>query len=368
MQILDAVLGLSVTPTTVGWVLAEGHSADGTILDHRELKLRAGPGVRAMGTANQVTEEVLRINAAAAASDHRLRVIGVTWNDDGSAQAALLLESLTDAGFDNVVPIRLLEAVETLAQAIAPVIGYEQTAVCILEHEWATVVMVDTHDGQTRTAVKNVRGGLDGLTSWLTGMFDRNAWRPAGVVVVGADDDIDAFSGQLEKALPVPVFGQSMAQVTIARGAALAAAQSTEFTDEQLVSDISDPSERKAAPSRSRRLSYTGAATALAAGAVTFVASLSLAVGLQLAPDRHSGTSGSVVHTPTPQVAEAGTPAVPPPAEAEPQASRPQRLISDLPATQPGGGDPNGQAPSPRRVLEHIPGAYDTPTQRPTHP
>src|SRR6185312_6946269 len=132
----------AVTPTSVGWVLAEGHGADGTILDHRELKLRGARGVRAVGTAEQVTNEVLRVNAAANASNHRLRVIGVTWNDDASAQAALLIESLTDAGFDNVVPIRMLEAVETLAQAIAPVVGYEQTAVCILEPDWATVVMV----------------------------------------------------------------------------------------------------------------------------------------------------------------------------------------------------------------------------------
>jgi len=58
---------------------------------------------------------------------------------------------------------------------------------------------------------------------------------PAGVVVVGSDTDITGLSWQLEKALPVPVFAQTMAQVTVARGAALAAAQSTEFTDEHLV-------------------------------------------------------------------------------------------------------------------------------------
>ncbi|MCF2135490.1 hypothetical protein KQH55_15610, partial [Mycetohabitans sp. B3] len=131
-------------------------------------------------------------------------------------------EALTDAGFDNVVPVRLVDAVETLAEAIAPVIGYDQTAVCILEHDWATVVMVDTQDGKTQTAVKHVRGGFDGLNSWLTGMFDRGAWRPAAVVVVGSDTDVEEFSWQLEKALPVPVFAQTMAQVTIARGAALA--------------------------------------------------------------------------------------------------------------------------------------------------
>ncbi len=175
------------------------------------------------------------MDARASASEHRLRVIRVTWNDAAAAQAVLLLEALTDAGFDNVVPVRLLDAVETLALAIAPVVGYDQTAVCLLEHEHATVVMVDKNDDETRTVVKHVSGGFDGLRSWLTKMFDRSGWRPQAVVVVGADSDIDGFSWQIEKALPVPVFAQKMAQVTVARGAALAAARSAEFTDEQLI-------------------------------------------------------------------------------------------------------------------------------------
>jgi hypothetical protein len=360
---LDAVLGLSLTPTTVGWVLAEGHGADGTIANHRELALRAGRGVRAVSTAEQVADEVLRVDALAAASDHHLRVIGVTWNDEASAQAALLLEALTDAGFDNVVPVRLLEAVETLARAIAPVIGYQQTAVCILEHEWATVVMVDTRDDETQTAIKHVRGGFDGLTCWLTGMFERNGWRPGGVVVVGADSDINGFSWQLEKALPVPVFAQTMAQVTVARGAALAAARSTEFTDEQLVADTSEPA---AAPARPRQLSYAGAVTALAAGAVGFVASVSLAVGIQLAPDAQQARK-HVVHAPTPQIAEAVAPAVAPPRETE-QAVPQSKAPAGEPVVQPGAPDeqqgapaepqpdPNGRQPYLTRVLEHIPG------------
>jgi len=366
-----------VTPTTVGWVLAEGHGADGAILDHQELALRAGRGVRAVSTAEQVADEVLRVDALAAASDHRVRVIGVTWNDEASAQAALLLEALTDAGFDNVVPVRLLEAVETLARAIAPVIGYEQTAVCILEHEWATVVMVDTHDGETQTAVKHVRDGFDGLTCWLTGMFERNGWRPGGVVVVGAHSDIDGLSWQLEKALPVPVFAQTMAQVTVARGAALAAARSTEFTDEQLVAHPSKPA---AAPARPRQLSYAGAVTALAAGAITFVSSLSLAVGIQLAPDSEPTTPKHVVHTPTPQIAEAVAPAVAPPPEAEPPAPQ-SKAPAGEPVTEPGAPeeqqgapaeqqpDPNSRQPYLTRVLEHIPGdAGDSAPHGPAQP
>ena len=361
---MDTVLGLSVTPTTVGWVLAEGHGADGTILDHRELTLFPGHGVRALSTAEQVADEVLRVNALAAASDHHLRVVGLTWSDEASALAALLVEALTDAGFNNVVPVRLLEAVETLARAIAPVIGYEQTAVCILEHEWATVVMVDTHDGETQTAVKHVRGGFDGLSGWLRGMFERrNGWQPGGVVVVGADSEINGFSWQLEKALPVPVFAQTMAQVTVARGAALAAARSTEFTDEELVARTSQPA---AVPAPPRKLSYAGPLTALAAGAITFVSSLSFAVGIQLAPASQSAPAKHAVPAPAPQVAEAVTPAISPTAEVAPPVPKPKtpagepaqdvgvsREPEGVPAEQP---DPNARQPYLTRVLDHIPG------------
>jgi hypothetical protein len=360
---LDTVLGLSLTPTTVGWVLAEGHGADGTILDHRELTLFPGHGVHALSTAEQVADEVLRVNALAAASDHHLRVVGLTWSDEASAQAALLVEALTDAGFNNVVPVRLLEAVETLARAIAPVIGYEQTAVCILEHEWATVVMVDTHDGETQTAVKHVRGGFDGLSGWLRGMFERNGWQPGGVVVVGADSEINGFSWQLEKALPVPVFAQTMAQVTVARGAALAAARSTEFTDEELVARTTEPAAMPAPP---RKLSYAGPLTALAAGAITFVSSLSVAVGIQLAPASAPAPAKHGVPAPTPQVAEAVAPAVAPPAEVAPPTPKSTTPVGEpvqdvgvsgepegTPAEQP---DPNARQPYLTRVLDHIPG------------
>ncbi|OBG18759.1 hypothetical protein [Mycobacterium sp. 852002-51057_SCH5723018] len=371
---MDTVLGLSLTPTTVGWVLAEGHDADGTILDHQEMGVRAGRGVPAVSTAGQVTDEVLRVDALAAASDHHLRLVGLTWSDDAAAQAALVVEALTDAGFDNVVPVRLLDAVETLAEAIAPVIGYQQTAVCVLEHESATVVMVDTREGETQTATKQVRGGLDGLSCWLRGMFDRDGWRPGGVVVVGPDSEINGFSWQLEKALPVPVFAQTMAQVTIARGAALAAASSTEFTDDQLVAHVSEPA---AAPASSppRKLSYAGAA--VAAGAITFVSSLALAVGIQLGPASAPSPAKHVVHAPAPQVAEAVAPAVAPPPEATPPA-RPSKAPTSEPAPdaataadQDGAGgeqqsDPNARQPYLTRVLEHIPGDAGDSAHSPT--
>lgn len=334
-----------MTSTAVGWVLAEGHDADGTIADHREMPLRAGGGVPAVSTADQVTKEVLRVESMAAENDQRVRIIGVTWTDDATAQTALLMEALTNAGFDNIVPVRLLDAVETLARAIATVIGFEQAAVCIVEKTFATVVMVHMRNGATQTAVKHVSGGFEGLTSWLTGMFERDGWRPGGVVVAGADGDIDDFSRELEKALPVPVFAQNMVQVTVARGAALTAARSTDFTDERLA--VAEP--EPAAPPRPRPSSYAGAVAALAVGAVTFVASLSLAVGIEIAPKSEAAPAKHVAHSPAPRVAQAGVPAAPEPVApaAEP---RSPRAPEDRPPA------PDARQPYLARVLEHIPG------------
>ena len=232
-----------------------------------------------------------------------------------------MLEALTDAGFDNVVPIRFLEAVETLAQAIAPVIGYEQTAVCILDHDWATVVMVDTHGGETQDGDEARARRLRRAVSLADRHVRRNGWQPGGVVVVGADGDIDGLSWQLEKTLPVPVFVQSMAQVTIARGAALSAARSTEFTDEQLVEHLSEP---VPAPAQKRQLSYAGALTALAAGASPSSARCHLRWGSTLAPASTSAAPKHATHSPPPQIAEAVTAVAPLPAAPQTNPPGPQ--------------------------------------------
>lgn len=212
-----------------------------------------------------------------------------------------------------------------------------------------------------------MRGGFDGLTRWLTGMFERDGWQPGGIVVVGAHSDIDGLSWQLEKALPVPVFVQSMAQVTIARGAALSAARSTEFTDEQLVARRSEPV--TPAPVRHRRLSYAGAMTALTAGAISFVGSVSLAVGIHVGPASATASAKHATHPPAPQVAEAVKAVTPLPAV--PQTKPPTKPPSGpaptpagesaAPDEQPGIGDDRqmesgNRQPYLTRVLEHIPG------------
>jgi hypothetical protein len=314
---LDTVVGLSLTSTSVGWVLVEGRDADGPILDHDDFDVDPATGLQAVYTSEQASAAVLDAQAAAAGFDQRLHVVGVTWSDESVAEAALLVESLTDAGFDNIVPVRLHDACDMLARAIAPVVGYDQAAVCVLDGDATIVVMVDAEDGEPQTAIKQLSGGPGHLVHWLTALFDRSSWQPGGIVIVGAQDDVDALSPRLT-ALPVPVIKQVGAELALARGAALVSAQSTEFTDAEMLETVN--SWRRAHEGAGKR-SYAGAVTMLAAGAVTFVASLSLALGPHLVPHHapdpvrpvaHRAVSAPIVPAPAPVPAAVQTPAARP--------------------------------------------------------
>lgn len=306
---MDAVLGLSMTRTRVGWVLVEGQDADGATFDHDEFTVRRTRGVRAVETAEQATAAVLQSRAAMEAHGQRLHAVGVTWSDDAAAEAALLLEFLTDAGLDNVVPIQFLRAAEELTRGIGSVIGSQRTAVCLIDGDSAAVVMISASAEGAQTAVKQAVGD-DGLIRWLATTLDRASWQPDGVVVAGSRANLDAIPGRLENTLGIPVFVQAGAHVALARGAALSSAPSAEFTDTHRVET---PGERRVVRGRSRPLTYAGGVAMLVAGAVTFVVSLSLAVGLHLAPDNGPAEQAGNTSA-TPPIARAAVSSHPGPA------------------------------------------------------
>ena len=132
---MDAVLGLSVTPSAVGLVLVEGQDADGATVDREAFEVGFRGRTSALQTSHRAAAAVRRSEAIAATRGHRLHSIGVTWSDNANTEASLLLKALIDSGFDNVVPVRLPEATEALARGIAEVVGYGTTAVCVLEPE-----------------------------------------------------------------------------------------------------------------------------------------------------------------------------------------------------------------------------------------
>jgi len=284
---LDTVLGLALTSTAAGWVLVEGRDAEGAIVQHGDLTVRTGGGAHAARAAQQVAAAVLHARAQAARHPWRVRVIGLTWGDDAATEAALLLESLTAAGLDNVVPVHALQAAELLT----------------------------------------------------------------------------------------PEFTQSRSAVALAHGAARASVRHPGFTDPEFVESI-DSGVVASAPARAR--GYAGAMTMLAAGAILFVASLSLAVGYRLLPDRPSAPVEQAAHrwTSRPAVADVVTPASPPPAlaapppqpapepalPAEPVPVDPLRGVADEPPIDPPAAEPElppppdaaPPAPNPQPLLTRL--------------
>jgi hypothetical protein len=389
---VDAVLGLSVTPSAVGLVLVEGQDADGATMDGDAFEVgssRSRGRSSPLKTSEQAAAAVLRSEAIAATRGHRLHSIGVTWSDDANAEASLLLKSLSESGFDNVVPVRMPEATEALARGIADVIGYDTTAVCVIEPETVIVLIVHSRDRAVQTAMNHSIVTEEDLIRWLSGVFTRADWQPQALVVVGSGGD-DEIMPILQEALSVPVFAPAEAQLALARGAALASAQSNEsvFTDE-----ADDWHDRSKDSRRRVPLSQAGPLAVLVAGVLTFVTSLSVAVSLQLSPNREAPaaeprpaaktspeTPAAATHVPsvlappmaTPHVpvTEAPPPVEPPPVYSEPLVSIPQASVSDsaapsvdgVPAELPAAPPPPPVPPLPEQVVPPVPPA---PVERP---
>ena len=70
-----------------------------------------------------------------------------------------------------------LVAAEALACSIGRVIGYERTAVCVVEPDAVMLSLVDTFDGEVETLVSHALDSEDSLVDWVTAVFDRDDWR-----------------------------------------------------------------------------------------------------------------------------------------------------------------------------------------------
>ncbi|MET0473874.1 MAG: hypothetical protein ABW001_04465 [Mycobacterium sp.] len=313
-----------MTPTSVGLVLVEGQDADGATMDRNTFAVADGP----IQSSEQATAAVLRTEAMAATRGLRLHSIGVTWSEDADMQASLLMKSLTDSGFDNVVAIRMPEATEALARGIAEVLGYATTAVCVIEPDSVITLVVNTSDGAVQTAFNHSIDSDQALISWLSTVFTRADWAPEALVIVGSADGCGSIPNGLEDALSVPVFAPEEAKLALARGAALASAQSTDmplhlyedqFRDGHAVTDSGRHRVPGSAPQRRRSPSRAVPVAMLAAGLVTFVVSVSIAISLQLSPTREA-RPGPVpaANTERPVAVRPSPPAMPPPVVAVP--------------------------------------------------
>ncbi len=312
--ILNTVLGLAVTPSTIGWVTAAGSHRPGI---GEEVWVDGGDaGPDAVGLAAQASAVAARVGAMLAARGDRLRGVAVTWSDDAAVAAALLLESLADAGFDHVVPVRYGLAAASLAG------GLQAAAVCVVEPGLATLVLPARPGAPEPVVDSHAVTDFDQVADWLGDRLAAGGQRPETLMVAGSVRGMDRLGRRLESHLGMPVFVQGGAIQALARGAAQALAPHAELTSTPLGAPAAGLAVGALRRHRPRPLSYVAALLMLAVGTVTLVASLAAALSLQLGPDRSAPESpvpqrATVARVVVPAPAPAAIPALPPAAPAE---------------------------------------------------
>jgi hypothetical protein len=218
---VQTVLGLSMTATSVGWVLLDGQGLNAATLDHDAFDVQASTDGDASDTS-QHTAAARGAQAIATTSGHKVGSVRVTWTEDVEGAATTLLKSLADSGFDNVHAISLSKATEAWGIEIGRQNELTKSGLCILEPNAATVMIVATGAGSVRTAVTDTRETAEDLIDWLRTVFRTDGWMPERLYVLGALDDLDKVLEPIADALPIPVSDSADIQLALARGAALA--------------------------------------------------------------------------------------------------------------------------------------------------
>lgn len=354
---MDTVLGLAMTPTTVGWVMAEGpgHSfPDFPTVSGDEFGVTCGDaGLDAVSMASSASAVAARVRTVLAGRGDRLHGVGVTWSDEAAVGAALVLETLADAGFDNVVPVRFSRAAASLASGLGA--AAEKTAVCVIDPGLGTLVLFDGPDDEDPIVTGCPIGGTDDVIGWLAEAFGSGGWRPEVLMVAGSMRGMDRLGRRLESKLSLPVFVQPGAQQALARGAALALTPHADLTGSQ----AQLPTGSAGASGRSMSLSYAGALTMLTGGVVTLVASSAAVLSLQLGPSREVPDVRPPEHL---TVAHVAVPNAPPPAAPVAPPAEPPETPVEFGALWDGPGvvpepppAPNGGASLLDRFRDRIP-------------
>jgi len=252
---MDLVLGLSMTSQAVRWVLVEGATGEGATIDRGAFDLAA-----------EIDPDELLDVLLLTEAGNRIHAIGVTWTDDAEEAASAVLDALAAREYDNVIAVSELEAGDLLAVGIAAIAEYDDVAVCIVEPDAAVVAVVNSQ-GVDVDRIARPQDGTDvvELPSSVIAMLELGDWRPDAVFVVGSADDLDLLVSTLDGVTDSPVISAADANLALARGAALAAARA--------VNGLAP-----AGPHLPSRIG--GLTSVLAAAVVTFVVSLSVAVGI----------------------------------------------------------------------------------------
>jgi len=224
---VDIALGVSMTPTAVRMVLVEGEKADGVTVDKDTFDIATGEGVAT--AAEQVVAAVLGTRESATEGGHRLVSTGVTWTDH--AAAAGLRDALKAHNIHDAVLVSELHAAGALAQAVGRAVGYDRTALMLLDRDTATVAVVETASGaivKVQTESLHAQDAVAELQQMVAGLEGLDQ-PPQGLFVLGSGVDVAAVKSQLSLGTTLPVHAPEEAELALARGAALASAAAPRY-------------------------------------------------------------------------------------------------------------------------------------------
>lgn len=231
---MDFVLGVSMARTAVRLVVIEGQDADGVTVEQDEFEVAAGASVTT-GAIDQVMAAIGGTREGALAGGHRLTSTGVTCTDP--AEAGALRDAIADRDVGGVMLVSPLLAAAALAQTMGNALDYEHIAMLFVEPESATLAVVDVSDGSivdlhrhriaALGAPEAVRGAE--LATMVASLDARGSWAD-GVFLVGCGTDIVDLKPALEAGTPLPVTAPEEPDMALARGAALASANSPLFS------------------------------------------------------------------------------------------------------------------------------------------
>ncbi|MGE5696188.1 MAG: hypothetical protein ACM4D3_13425 [Candidatus Sericytochromatia bacterium] len=379
---MEIVLGVSMTPTTVGMVVVESAHGDGVTVDHDVFDITGSEDSATPSAPHQVIAAIVGTRQSALAAGHTLAATGVTCSDGD--QASALRKALTACGIDDVFVFSELHAAGALAQAAGRVVGYDTSALLLVDPDSATLALVDTGDGSIVKVCSRSLHGVEvmAVLREMVADLQSHTLAPEGIFIVGAGVDVSSVKEQLHSVVALPISAPDDAELAMARGAALAAARAprseastialayAQDPDETTAGDpVVDPTvtselaatpgaaqvnevEPQPAPSDGDRKPFLLVGSSLTAifllGVVTLV--ISLAVSIRPTADQRPSPGESAV---LPSTAAPASPAPPPVPQAQPVPPPPPAPASAPPAPE--------TIPAPVPVVQQAPAVPQAP-------
>ena len=176
-DVLDAVLGVAMTPTSVRTVLVAGAKADGVTVNHGNFDIAHGADLPSGTTTEQIIATILITRETAASAGYQVKSAGVTWLDVATATA--LREGLATRRVDNVLLVSPFHSAIALARAAGESAGYDHTALLCIEPDVATLAVVDAADGMVVEVRRRFLPHDDdeAVPRWSTSSGMRVRWR-----------------------------------------------------------------------------------------------------------------------------------------------------------------------------------------------